>query len=96
MQNNTDPLTPGLSGLLKLLRCPETRQELRLAEPSLIDLLNRQITAGALHNRAGRLLADALEAGLVRADGKFLYPIRHGVPVMLTDEAVPLEATDAG
>ena len=96
MQSNMDHPTPGLAGLLKLLRCPETRQELRLAEPALIDRLNRQITAGALHNRAGRRLADALEAGLVRADGKFLYPIRRGVPVMLTDEAVPLEATDAG
>jgi len=95
MQNNIDNLPPGLSGLLTLLRCPETHQELRLAEPALIDRLNRQITTGALHDRAGRLLAVTLEAGLVRADGKFLYPIRRGVPVMLTDEAVPLEATDS-
>jgi uncharacterized protein YbaR (Trm112 family) len=94
MQNNInmDNLTPGLPGLLKILRCPETRQELRLAEPELMERLNRQIAAGALRNRAGRPLEEALEPGLVRADGKFLYPIRRGVPVMLTEEAVPLDA----
>ena len=78
--------------LLEILRCPETRQELRLAEPALIDRLNGRIAAGALRNRAGQPLKEKLQGGLVRADGKFLYPIRRGVPVMLTEEAVPLDA----
>ncbi|MGO9204490.1 MAG: Trm112 family protein [Limisphaerales bacterium] len=82
--------------LLKILRCPETRQELRLAEPSLIGRLNRQIAAGALRNRAGQPLKEQLQGGLVRADGKFLYPIRREIPVMLIEEALPLEAAESG
>jgi uncharacterized protein YbaR (Trm112 family) len=31
-----------------------------------------------------------LEAGLVRADGKVLYPIRDGIPVMLVEEGIAL------
>ncbi len=34
--------------LLKILCCPETHQEVRLAEPAAIDKLNGQIAAGTL------------------------------------------------
>jgi uncharacterized protein YbaR (Trm112 family) len=78
------------SDLLKILCCPETHQDLRLAEPGVIDKLNAQIAAGTLKNRAGQPLKEKLDAGLVRADGKFLYPIRRNIPVMLVDEAIPL------
>jgi uncharacterized protein len=79
--------------LLKILCCPETHQDLALAEPALISKLNAQVTAGALKNRAGQAVQEALDAGLIRADGKFLYPIRHDIPVMLVDEAIPVTAT---
>jgi uncharacterized protein YbaR (Trm112 family) len=78
------------SELLKILCCPETRQDLRVAEPALIEKLNRLVTAGALPNRAGQPVKEKLDGGLVRADGKFLYPIRQNIPVMLVDEAIPL------
>lgn len=78
------------SELLEILCCPETHQSLRAAEPALLERLNRQIAAGALQNRAGRPVKESIEAGLIRADGKFLYPIRHDIPVMLVDEAIPL------
>ena len=77
--------------LLEILRCPETHQELRLADPVLIDRLNARIAAGAMRNRAGQPLTEPLQGGLVRADGKFLYPIRRDLPVMLVEEALPLE-----
>ena len=76
--------------LLKILCCPETHQEVRLAEPAVIDRLNGQIAAGALMNRAGQLVEEKIEGGLIRADGKFLYPIRHNIPMMLVDEGIPL------
>ena len=34
--------------LLEILCCPETHQDLRLAEPAVIDMLNAQITVGTL------------------------------------------------
>ena len=76
--------------LLKILCCPETHQEVRLAEPAVIEKLNTQIAAGAVKNRAGQPVQEKIEGGLIRADGKFLYPIRRDIPVMLVDEAVPL------
>jgi uncharacterized protein YbaR (Trm112 family) len=78
------------SDLLKILCCPETHQEVRLAEPAVVDKLNQQIAAGALKNRAGQLVQERIEGGLIRADGKLLYPIRRDIPVMLVDESIPL------
>ena len=76
--------------LLKILCCPETHQEVRLAETAVIDKLNAQIAAGHVTNRAGQAVKDRIDSGLVRADGKFLYPIRQNIPVMLVDEGIPL------
>ena len=76
--------------LLRILCCPETHQEVRLAEPAVIQKLNQQIAAGAVTNRAGQLVQEKLDGGLIRADGKFLYPMRRGIPVMLVDEGIPL------
>lgn len=61
--------------LLKILRCPETRQTLELASAELLARVN-----------AGR--AETIAAGLVRADGKLLYPIRENIPVLLVEEAI--------
>jgi len=76
--------------LLKILCCPETHQGLRVAEPAVVEKLNQQITAGGLKNRAGQPVTDKIDGGLLRTDGKFLYPIRQDIPVMLVDEAIPL------
>lgn len=76
--------------LLRILCCPETHQEVRLAEASMIEEVNRQIQSGTAKNRAGQPVKEKIDGGLVRADGKFLYPIRQDIPVMLVDEALPL------
>ncbi len=77
--------------LLKILCCPETHQPLTPASPDLVGRLNDQVSRGALQNRAGQPVAEKLDGGLVREDGKFLYPVRGNIPVMLIDEAIPLE-----
>lgn len=76
--------------LLKILCCPETHQELRMAEPATVDKLNAQIAAGTLKNRAGQSVLEKIDGGLLRADGKVLYPFRRNIPVMLVDEGIPL------
>lgn len=76
--------------LLELLCCPETHQPVREAEAALIERLNTQVAAGTLKNRAGQPVTDKLDGGLVRADGKVLYPVRDGIPVMLVEEGIPL------
>ena len=76
--------------LLEILCCPETRQDVTLAPAGMIEGLNRRIEAGALVNRAGEPVREKLDAGLLRADGAVLYPIREDIPVMLVEEAIPL------
>jgi len=76
--------------LLEILCCPETRQDVSLAPAPLIEDLNRRIESGTLTNRAGATVREKLDAGLLRADGKVLYPIREDIPVMLIDEAIHL------
>ena len=76
--------------LLKLMCCPETHQDLQFADASLIADLNRKIEQKLVKNRADRLVTEKVEAGLLRADGKLLYPVRQNIPVLLIDEAIRL------
>jgi uncharacterized protein YbaR (Trm112 family) len=78
--------------LLDILRCPETHQRLQPADASLVLDLNRRIDKGSVRNRAGDNVQEALDGGLVREDGKFLYPICKGIPILLVDGAIPLLA----
>ncbi|MEN9574369.1 MAG: hypothetical protein RL514_2224 [Verrucomicrobiota bacterium] len=76
--------------LLSLLRCPESRQTLTVAEPAVVARLNALVATGQLRNAAGQSVTAKLDGGLVRADGKALYPVRQNVPVLLVDEAIAL------
>jgi len=78
------------SELLEILVCPETRQPVRPAEPALLEGLNARIRAGELRNRGGEAVTAPLEEGLVREDGKILYPVDDGIPVMLVEESIEL------
>jgi uncharacterized protein YbaR (Trm112 family) len=77
--------------LLAILCCPETKQDVALAEPALISQLNQRIGRGDLKNKAGQVVSEKLDGGLIRADRKVLYPVRDDIPVMLIEEAIPLE-----
>lgn len=76
--------------LLSILCCPETHQPLQMAEAGMIAELNEKIKAGQVKNRAGKSVVEVMEAGLVRQDRKFLYPVRGNIPAMVIDEAIPL------
>lgn len=78
------------SELLALLCCPETKQALRIADAALIGQVNQKISTGSLCNKGGQPIKDILEAALVTEDGKILYPIRQGIPVMLVEESISL------
>ena len=77
--------------LLEILVCPETKEPVHLADAALLDRLNRAIAENRLSTQGGEPVKEQIEAGLVREDGRILYPVRDDIPVMLIDEAIPLE-----
>ncbi len=77
--------------LAQNLRCPENRSLLSPAEPGLVARLNAAIRAGRLRNRRGRIVESPLDGGLVREARDLLYPIVDEIPVLLQDEAIPLD-----
>ena len=80
--------------LLNILRCPVTHKGLSLAKRDTLERVNGAIDAGSLVNRDGAKLEEALSEALVTDDGKLLYPINDGIPVLLESESVSLEQLD--
>jgi uncharacterized protein YbaR (Trm112 family) len=77
--------------LLEILVCPETKQTLAMADAEVLDRVNRAVGEGTLVNQGGDRVKKRIEEGLVREDGKVLYPVKDDIPVMLLDEAIRLD-----
>ena len=74
--------------LLEILVCPETKQNLALAPPPVLEQLNAAIEHGRAVNRGGRRLTEALEAALLRQGNEVAYPVRDDIPLLLVDEQI--------
>jgi uncharacterized protein YbaR (Trm112 family) len=77
--------------LLEILVCPETKQPLTVASETLVSQLNERIAQGSLTNRTGATITEAIDSGLLREDGRYLYPVRDDIPIMLIDEAIAID-----
>lgn len=81
--------------LLEILVCPETMQTLKVADAETLDRVNQAVKDGVLENQGGDRVKDPIEEGLIREDGKVLYPVKDDIPVMLLDEAIRLDSFPA-
>ena len=81
---------PVSAELLEILVCPETKQPVALATAECLEELNQKIRSGELRNRSGEPVEKELTEALMREDGKVLYPVDDGIPVMLIDESIEL------
>jgi len=79
--------------LLDILACPDDKSPVRLATAAELEAVNTRIAAGGVTNRGGEAV-EPVDGGLIREDGKYLYAIRDEIPIMLIDEAIPLEPAD--
>ena len=68
---------------------------MRLAGAEELAGYNEGVREGELSNAAGRQLTQAMDGALVSECGRWLYPVREGIPVLLVEEAVPLADTCA-
>lgn len=76
--------------LLEMLRCPQTRQRVTLAEAGTLESINQSIREGRCLNQAGQAVSEPVDGALVTEDRSRFYPVRNLIPVMLPDEAIPL------
>ncbi len=76
--------------LLEILVCPETKQPVALAGADVLARINAEVEAGRQRNRGGEPVAKPVGEGLLREDGKVLYPVDDDIPVMLIEESIEL------
>jgi len=53
--------------------------------------VNAAIDAGELVNYEGSAVSESLVEALITDDGKRIYPVNDGIPVLLEDESISME-----
>ena len=77
--------------LLTILRCPVTHKGLSVLKKDKLAKVNEAIAEGKVKTLDGVQLEAPLAEALVTDDGKRLYPVNDGIPVLLESESVHLE-----
>jgi uncharacterized protein YbaR (Trm112 family) len=77
--------------LLTILCCPVTHKGLSLARAETLESVNAAIGDGKLENRDGNVVEERLKEALVTDDGKLLYPVSDGIPILLEGECISLD-----
>ena len=77
--------------LLTILRCPVTHKGLSVLKKDKLDKLNAAIAAGDVSTLDGDRVESPLAEALVTDDGKRLYPVNDGIPVLLEGESIHAE-----
>ncbi|WP_395771880.1 Trm112 family protein [Arenimonas sp.] len=80
--------------LLDILCCPASKQSLLLLSSDQLDRMNAAISAGTALQLDGQPVHTALKQALITRDGKLLYRIDDGIPVLLAEEAIATTSID--
>ena len=77
--------------LLTILQCPISKKGLNILKKDQLAKINSAIEGKELMNYGGILVVRQLDAALITDDGKRIYPIIDGIPVLLEEESISLE-----
>lgn len=77
--------------LLTILHCPITHKGLSVANTATLRSVNAAIADGSVCNQEGLTLQEPLAEALLSDDGKVLYPVADGIPVLLAGESINME-----
>ena len=74
--------------LLDIICCPVSKVPLVPLSAKQLAALNKEISAGAALNVDAQVVSGLLNAGLLTTDGKIIYRIEEGIPVLLPEEGI--------
>ena len=77
--------------LLTILRCPVSHKGLTVMKKEQLQKINDAIGTGDLVNHEGTQVTEPLAEALVTDDGKRVYPVNDGIPVLLEGESISME-----
>ncbi|MDJ0712078.1 MAG: Trm112 family protein [Woeseiaceae bacterium] len=77
--------------LLTILRCPVSHKSLSLLKKDKLAKINAAIANGEVETHEGTRLDAPLAEALVTDDGKRVYPVNDGIPVLLEGESIHVE-----
>ena len=77
--------------LLEILVCPITKVSVRMLGKQKLTALNRVIAEGGVRRQNGAVVDSPLDEALVTSDGRTVYRVDDGIPIMLEDFAIPTE-----
>ena len=80
--------------LLDLLVCPATHQPLHRLDAAQRERVNAAIGRGELTRGDGAVETVAVADALATRDGRTVYRIDDGIPVLLVDEAIDTRGVD--
>ena len=74
--------------LLDIVCCPLTRLPLQLLDGTRLARLNSAIESGGIRARSDSPVGERLIEALVTRDGRLVYPVREGIPILLEEESI--------
>jgi uncharacterized protein YbaR (Trm112 family) len=77
--------------LLDILCCPVTKQPVEMLADDKLTRLNDLIARGEIKNIDGSKVESKIDEALITTDGKTIYRIDDGIPVMLVDLGIPTD-----
>ena len=74
--------------LLDIICCPVSKVPLVPLSAKQLAALNKEIAAGTTVNVDAQVVSGLLSTGLLTTDGKIIYRIEDGIPVLLPEEGI--------
>ena len=74
--------------LLDILCDPVSKTPLKLLSKPQLELINLGVRNNQVQFTSGRTVTQELSAGLISMDGKVVYRIDDGIPILLADEGI--------
>lgn len=74
--------------LLEILCCPVSKTPLKFLSEKKLDTLNKAISQGEALYIGGEKVGKPIEEALITTDGKVIYAVDDGIPVLLEEEGI--------